>query len=328
MNNSKVWILLWLVLMACDTSEKNQQPTGLKPSNLPLKQVVRVSAGDLKAVFADNSAYGDHHLARYNGISELYHTSQDSTVFVPAYAGFNLEHIFGGDSLTELFEPRIHPMELYQVSDSEILLYQSATPLSNLESLTKFQMVAPHYIDVTFRFIIHHSSFYQHNYAGLFWASYIHTPVDKKIYFKGSKKDDDSVKWISAYSGEHGERSTHLSKRHTTPVYFAENFNATLASHFSDYGYSDLFYYGRFHNMVLAFMFHSEQEIRFSQSPTGGGALNPAWDFQLIVPEFEVGKEYSFKARVVYKEFAGQKQIEEEYEKWRKVNSDNSNFSR
>ena len=65
---------------------------------------VTISAGDLTVTFADNSAFGKHHRAGYNGIAELRHKSQDENVFVPFYAGFNLEHIFGGDRLERLPE--------------------------------------------------------------------------------------------------------------------------------------------------------------------------------------------------------------------------------
>ncbi len=305
------------MLISCNNLEKSLLSRSLKPTDLQAQKVVRLNRGELDVVFADNSSYGAQHLAKYNGIAELYHSAQDSSIFVPAYAGFNLEHIFGGDSLTELFEPRVHPMELYQLSDTEVLLYQSATPFSAVESLTKFQLVEPHYIDVTLRLIILDDTFFKHNYAGFFWASYIHGPSDRKIYFQGSKVDMDSIGWVSAYSNEHGSESTHLSKQHKTPVYFATNFNATLASHFSNYEYLEPFYYGRFHNMVLAFMFNPANGIRFSQSPTGGGDKNPAWDFQLIIPVFEVGKEYSFQARLMYMEFEGAEEVHEEYYKWK-----------
>ena len=288
----------------------------LKPEKLEPQNVIRLSNGTIDAVFVDNASFGEHHRAGYNGIAELTHRSQDSSVFVPFYAGFNLEHIFGGDSLTELFEPRKHPMELFRMADDEVLLYQSPTPLSAVESRTVFKLTDPHYIDVVFRFVIHNGEFFQHGYAGLFWASYIHEPPDRNIYFKGHVEGSDSTGWISAYSAKHGLNSTHLGRDDKGEAYFAPNFNATLASHFSDYRYDRPFYYGRFHNMVLAFLFKPAAGIRFSQSPTGGGGLNPAWDFQFIVPDFEVGKEYSFHARIVYKEFAGEDDVAEEFENW------------
>jgi hypothetical protein len=278
-----------------------------------------LSNGVIDAVFVDNTSFGKEHRAGYNGIAELTHRSQDSSVFVPFYAGFNLEHIFGGDSLVELFEPRKHPMELFQLSDDEVLLYQSPTPLSALESQTVFKLTGSHYIDVDFRFIIHDPKFFQHGYAGLFWASYIHEPGDKRIHFIGHEGVSDSTGWISAYSTEHGLKSTHTGMREKDQIYFAPDFNATLASHFSDYRYEKPFYFGRFHNMVLAYMFTPGKGIRFSQSPTGGGRLNPAWDFQFIVPDFEVGREYSFQSRIMYKVFAGKNDVLKEFKAWNEV---------
>jgi hypothetical protein len=69
--------------------------------------------------------------------------------------------------------------------------------------------------------------------------------------------------------------------------------------------------------MVLAFMFDAPGRIRFSQSPTGGGELNPAWDFQYIIPDVKIGREYSFRARMIYKKFMGKKDIEKEYFTWK-----------
>ena len=142
-----------------------------------------LSVEDLTAIFIDNSDFGDYHRKGYNGIAELRHTFQDSSLFVPFYAGFNLEHIFGGDSLVSLFEPRKNEMDLTRVGKDAVLLHQPKTPLSHTESWTTFKMVPPHYIDITFRCVFHSTDFFQHGYAGLFWASYIHKPQDKKIYF-------------------------------------------------------------------------------------------------------------------------------------------------
>ncbi len=94
----------------------------LKPENLTREKSITIEKGNLKVVFADNSAFGENHKAGYNGIAALFHKDQDSSVFVPFYAGFNLEHIFGGDSLNPLFEPRKFPMELYRIADDEVLL--------------------------------------------------------------------------------------------------------------------------------------------------------------------------------------------------------------
>lgn len=321
-STTAILVLGMITICTCQHGKQGQNTGGqpsLRPENLEPQRVVSWSNGIIDAVFVDNEAFGENHRAGYNGIAELRHSAQDSSVFVPFYAGFNLEHIFGGDSLTELFEPRRHPMELFRISDDELMLYQSPTPLSKVESQTVFRLTNAHYIDVDFRFIVHDGKFFNHGYAGLFWASYIHKPEDRKIYFQGRRADSDSAGWIAAFSIRHGLKSTHLGMHENKEINFAPNFNATLASHFSEYRYDRAFYYGRFHNMVLAYMFKPDKGIRFSQSPTGGGEFNPAWDFQFIVPDFEVGQEYSFQARIMYKEFKGVKDVQEEFEAWNRL---------
>lgn len=289
----------------------------LKPKNLTAQKSITIEKGNLKVVFAGNSAFGAHHKAGYNGIAELYHKDQDSSVFVPFYAGFNLEHIFGGDSLNPLFEPRKSPMELFRIADDEVLLYQAPTPLSKVESQIRFKVIAPNYIDVEFRFIFHSKDFFKHNYAGLFFASYINAPEDKKIYFRGIKDGKMKPEWVAAFSNKHGVKSTHRWIRDTNKLYFAPNFNATLASHISDYRFLQPFYYGRFHNMALAYMFSPAGNIRFSQSPTGGGAKNPAWDFQFIIPNFKTEHSYVFRARIVYRPSVNKNVLLEEYQTWK-----------
>jgi len=304
---------IFIIGTSCSSQNTLQPQDSVQSNNVKLKK------GDLKVTFVDNQSFGNEHRAGYNGIAKLYHPAQDSTPFVPFYAGFNFEHIFGGDSLVQLFEPRKHSMSLYRQSDNEVLLYQAATPLSGVESLTSFKLTKPHYIDITFRCIFHNIDFFKHDYAGIFWASYINSPKEKEIHFMGFEKGETTKKWISAFSKKHGENSSHISIDDENNFFFAPNFNVTLSNHFSDYKYSLPFYYGRFHNMVLAYLFDSSESevIRFSQSPTGGGATNPAWDFQFIIPQPEQGKEYSFRARVVYKPFITREDIYEEYQSWK-----------
>ncbi len=290
----------------------------IKPDGLKQENKITIENENLKVVFVDNEPSGQVHKAGYNGISELYHRHDDSTIFVPDFAGFNLEHIFGGDSLSQLFEPRRHPMKLYRKSINAVVLYQEATPNSGVESLTEFTVIGPDYIDISFQCIFHNQQFFQHGYAGLFWASYIHKPEDKKIYFPGIAEERPDTSWIAAYSTMHGLNSTHRAVGDVNTFFFAENFNASLANHYSAYRYTSPYHFGRFRNMVLAFLFESQDIIRFSQSPTGGGPENPAWDFQFIIPTPETGKIYSFKARIIYKPFVNDNDISDEYERWKR----------
>ena len=179
----------FLILAAVSCSGKKEQ--SLEPSGYIPVQTVTIEKGDLKAVFIDNTELSPDHKAGYNGIAELYHAGQDSTLFVPSYAGFNMEHVFSGDSLIQFFEPRVNPMILYKKADDEVLIYQRSTPVSGAESLTEFKMVEPCYIDITFSCVLHNKEYFRHNYAGFFWASYINKPPDMKIRFMGVEKGKD-----------------------------------------------------------------------------------------------------------------------------------------
>jgi hypothetical protein len=315
--NSYIFILA-LLFISC--TNKKQYTKSPQPELLnKVGQTITISEGDIEAVFIDNQAYGGFHRAGYNGIAELRHESQDSTLFVPFYAGFNLEHIFGGDSLIELFEPRRYPMSLNKISHYGVTLHQPETPISHVESWTDFKLTPPHYIDITYRCVIHSDEIFKNGYAGLFWASYIHAPQDIKIYFRGREEIATDYKWIAAYSPEHGTRSSHRWEKDIFELFTAPNFNVTLVTDYSEYRFKDPFYFGYFHNMVFAYFFKSmpEQYIRFAQSPTGGGRGNPAWDFQFIIPDFELGKKYSFSSRLVYKTFVSREDIQQEYFTWK-----------
>src|SRR5207244_12730449 len=147
-------------------------------------------AGDLTAVIGDNGA-ADGHRAGYNGIWSLTHRGEPRNLFVPGYAGLNLEHIFDGDKRDldggskVFFEPRHAAMTFKKLSATEAELHQPPTPTFHLESWTRFKLSAPHYLDMSFRCTPTQHAF-AHGYIGLFWASYINAPEDRSIYFRGA----------------------------------------------------------------------------------------------------------------------------------------------
>jgi hypothetical protein len=83
------------------------------------------------------------------------------------------------------------------------------------------------------------------------------------------------------------------------------------------------FYYGRLGNMVVILAFDNPKWLRFFCSPTGGGSslipgqACPAWDFEWVIPrsDYKVGKEYTFRLRLAYKQFVSESDVLEEYHK-------------
>jgi hypothetical protein len=280
--------------------------------------------GDLTAVIGDNKAHGQHK-AGYNGLHQLTHRSEPTTLFVPTVAGLNLEHIFDGDQDLRgrdqpklFFEPRHAAMTFTKVSASEAELHQPPTPNYKLESWTRFKLVAPHYIDFTFRCRPTQHVF-RHGYIGLFWASYINAPEDKSLYFRGDQR------WLQLCSAQHNRDSTVVARDNAITLKFSDLPGETLYRNLSPLRFDEPYYYGLFRKHLFLLMFDRHAGIRFSHSPSGGGynpevqTTNPAWDFQFIIPTYEVLKEYGFRARAVYRERCTRAEVIQEFTTWRKA---------
>jgi hypothetical protein len=85
------------------------------------------------------------------------------------------------------------------------------------------------------------------------------------------------------------------------------------------------FHYGLFDDHLWMLMFDRTAGIRLTHSPSGGGtdaarqSTNPAWDFQYIIPKYEVLKEYEFKARALFRPRCSREEVLQEYERWRPI---------
>jgi hypothetical protein len=279
-------------------------------------------AGDLTAVIGDNSAAGAHR-AGYNGVWSLTHRTEPVNLFVPAVAGLNLEHIFDGDkrdsdnSRKIFFEPRNAPMTFKKLTATEAELYQPPTPTFHLESWTRFQLVAPHYLDFHFRCRPTQHVF-AHGYIGLFWASYVNAPEDKSIYFRSGRL------WQQLCTQRHNDESTVRHRDDQLELKFSPGLGDALYKNLSPLRFDEALYYGLFRNHVFILMFERADGVRFTHSPSGGGVNkdqqtpNPAWDFQYLLPRYEVRREYGLRARAVYRERCSRAEVLREYENWRK----------
>jgi hypothetical protein len=83
-----------------------------------------------------------------------------------------------------------------------------------------------------------------------------------------------------------------------------------LVFNLSRHRYSEPWYYGVSHGMAFVQIFRAQDQIRLSQSPSGGGQGNPAWDFQYLIPDFRIGQRYQMVMRALYLPYESPEQIQ------------------
>lgn len=277
----------------------------------------------LMCVIGGNGAAGEHR-AGYNGVFRMVSPQEKDSVFVPGISGLNLEHYFDARPRSEdprvFFEPRNAPMQFRKISSTSAELLQPPTTVYGVESRTVFELKEPYYIDVTYRAIPRKSEF-TGGFLGIFWASYINGPLDKSIYFLRAGSTREAPQWFQFASQVHGRDSTVLSTGDKTDLAMG-NDPTSLYRNISPIRYAEPFYYGRFRDMALIYIFKPNPYLRFAHSPSGGGRsasgddANPAWDFQMVIPNPEVGREYGLDMRVVYKPWAGRADVLREVRSW------------
>ncbi len=271
---------------------------------------------EVEAVIADNRAVDDEvlpgHRAGYSGVAALKHAKRPETLFIPPCGGLNFEHIHDGTVQDPdiLFEPRRVPMELRLIDENTAELYQKPSTHYALESCLRYQLLEDGTIEMTFECVAHKPTF-SNGYIGLFWASYIHQPESLDIHFKGHAEDKPGqIGWVRGVTPAHGVLSTHLASGDRRSFKHDPKFPLTLVFNRSKYRYSEPWYYGVSHGMAFAQMFRPKDEIRLSQSPSGGGPGNPAWDFQYIIADYKLGQRYQMVMRAMYLPFKSPEQME------------------
>jgi hypothetical protein len=215
----------------------------------------------------------------------------------------NFEHIHDGTTHPRpiLFEPRNFAMELRIIDAHTVELYQKPTPNWFLESCQRYELLEDGAIQLTIE-CIPRKPVFKNGYIGLFWASYINQPKSTDIHFLGHGETEATrnFRWIDASTPSHGVNATHLASTDTRTFAHDANFPMTLVFNQSKFRFSEPWYFGVCRDFAYVQIFRAQDNVRFSQSPSGGGNGNPAWDFQFFIPDYQVDKLYRFVMRAVY----------------------------
>jgi hypothetical protein len=284
---------------------------------VPEKAYVILKRGGVEAVVVNNEAVDDKvlpgHKAGYSGVAILRGAGRKENFFVPNYAGLNFEHIHDGTVQPNnvLYEPRHAPMQLRSIDAHTVELYQAPTPHYGLESCQRYRLLKDGTIELTVECIPRRKSF-RNGYVGLFWASYIYKPKSGAIHFKGRPAADKKapVRWIENISTRHGVEATHRALDDDRVFRHDKDFPMSLVFNFSKQRFAEPWYFGVNGEVALVQMFRPRDRVRPTQSPTGGGAGNPAWDFQYFLEDYQVGQRYQMVMRAKLVNYKSAAQLE------------------
>lgn len=284
---------------------------------VPEKPYQILKRAGITAVIVDNREVNDEvlpgHRAGYSGVGSLTSEKRKENHFVPAVSGLNFEHIHDGTTQDRkiLFEPRNVPMELRAIDEFTAELYQAPTPFWGLESCHRYRLLPDGAIEMTFECFPRRATF-KSGYIGLFWASYIHQPESLDIHFRGFDEGtvQSATRWIRGVTPAHGTVPTHLANDDEREFAHDPDFPLSLVFNRSKHRFVEPWYFGVSHGQAYAQMFRPQDRVRLTQSPSGGGQGNPAWDFQFFIDKIELNRRYQFVMRAMLLPFESAEQIE------------------
>jgi len=271
-----------------------------------------IQAGDLQAIVGDAARDGVGG-RQYCGLWSLTSRHRVFNAFGNSYAGLIPSDLRG------------RVVSVAQPDETAVTLEHAATDAHPCEARATYRLVPPHYIDHELRIRdVRDARPAGCSFREVAWCSYLNCPEDPRLHFRSGGQ------WTAYQSPRHGEGSN------VAPGYVPEAELEVFPPREQRPGYlhpfhwdraavrfDRPFYYGRLGGMILMHLFDRPRELRFFCSPSGGGGgmrageICPAWDFEWILPDgaYEVGREFVFRMRLVYKRFEGEDEVSAEYDR-------------
>jgi len=248
--------------------------------------------------------------------------------------GINFEHIFNGtkeQNDISMFTPRHDPCELKQFSSRRFQIHWPNNGSKwGMEARMDYDFSKEDYVDLVFE-CIPTRDLYSKGFVAMMWASYMNRAIDRKIRFWG--KEGDRTGWV-AFGERKGKRFEvgTVSNAGVEDLPYEGGAETLNLIENSEKKFITPFYYGLIDGdhdlkttddrLLYLVLFDQTESIRFAMwnfiknNAGNPDSHSPAWDWQYVIRNPEVGMSYGYKARVVVKPFKGIEQIWREYQTW------------
>jgi len=264
-----------------------------------------LQTGDIQAIVGDASRCGAGG-TQYCGLWSLASKHRVFNAFGNSYAGLLPGEIRGK-------APRLDPLD-----EVSCTLWRKADNERPADVRALYSLTPPHYVD--HELVLRDRRDLRApgcDFREVSWCCYMNSPADPRLHFLSDGE------WYRYVSPSHGVASN------IAPAYVAHeqleqwpDRGPDRPFHWDRHSqrFDQPFYYGRLDHMVLLLVFDTPEWLRFFCSPSGGGhsllpgQTCPAWDFEWVIPdsEYEVGREYRFRVRLVYKEYVSDEDVLDE----------------
>jgi hypothetical protein len=329
--------ILWLIMVCAGSlcglgqiAQSAETGTDAKLGGSTQREI-HLAGGDLTCCLLDNIAN-----AGRSGLNPLFHSSYpEKAIFRTEFVGLNFEHIFNGAAANRslcMFTPRKDACGLVPLSpNSASLRWPADLSAWKIGCEMTYSLGDPSVVDMTFS-ATPTVDLFPLGYVAFMWASYMNRTRERRIHFRG--RDGDREAWISFGDDIEGGFETGAVSFVGVPALPCEEGAQTLnVLEHPTKEFLKPFYYGLIDGdndlqtaddtLAYIMMFDQSESIRFALwnfiKDEGGNsdAHSPAWDWQFVVRNPQVGRTYGYRARLVIKAFEGPEDVEREYEAWR-----------
>lgn len=280
--------------------------------NQTMNHCTLLQAGEIQAVVGDASRDGVGG-PQYCGVWSLTSRHRPFNAFGNSYAGLLPGEIRGKAPVLTVLD------------DTACRLSREADEACPVTVRAEYRVRAPYYLDHTLTFADQKDARTKGcGFREVSWCCYMNCLEDPRLHFLSGGK------WFRYISPRHGTGSNIApayvpdeALEKWPPRQKAASGDGMRLFHWDRIAkrFDEPFYYGRLGNMAMILVFDTPQWLRFFCSPSGGGGslvakrTCPAWDFEWVIPEaeYEVGRTYAFRMRLIYKPFDSDADVLQEY---------------